>query len=161
MSKHLMDVEINALEHDENGDRLIVKRTVQVKVDDDYQIDGVSMPTPNYVKVTAETMSESKRLPGNGLLVSEYIGTANNVTWRYSKINGAEYKLLKDACVGNTIKNKDIFHSVKTLDPYDLEIKNLTLYCNSSFGHEPYMNKDGLFIYRDVVIELVDRAGEV
>ena len=81
MAKHLVDVEINAFEYDANKNRSLVKRTVQVEVDDDYQIDGVSMPTPSYVTVEVNPMTkDAKRLPGNGEMVADYLGTAFDVT---------------------------------------------------------------------------------
>ena len=163
MAKHLVDVELNVLEYDADRNRSIVKRTMQVEVDDDFQIDGVSMPTPNFVEVSSERMSESKRLPGNGEMKSKYLGTAFNVTWKYSLINQGEFKLLNDAYIKATTDNKNMFHNIKTLNlsSGDVESIELTIYTEGSFKATPYMNKNGLLYYRDVVLNMTDKAGEV
>jgi hypothetical protein len=162
MAKHLVDVEINAFEYDANKNRTIVKRTVQVEVDDDFQIDGISMPTPSYAFVSVNPMTkDAKRLPGNGEMVAPYFGTAFNVTWEYKLLNAAQYKLIYDAYVKSTIEKKDMFHKIKTIDMNTGEHRELTIYTESSFGVKPYMMKDGISYFRDITLSMVDKAGEV
>ena len=54
-----------------------------------------------------------------------------------------------------------MFHRIKTIDTNINEIREMTIYCQAKFGLKPYMMKDGLSIFRDVVIQLTDKAGEV
>lgn len=154
--------DVKVFEYDASGNRSIVNKTFTVEVDDDFQIDGVSMPTPDKVKVDVNGMTvDAKRLPGNGEMIAPYLGTAFNVTWEYKWLNAAEYKLLYDAYVKINHINKDIFHTIKTIDMNEGDIKEFTQYTEASFGNAPYIIRKGVRYFKDVILNMTDKAGEV
>lgn len=147
---------------DADGNRLISSGTFQVQVDDDFQIDGVSMPTPHDARVSVNIMTQdAKRLPGNGEMIAPYAGTAFNITWKYKMLNAAQYKLLYDALITGTVNNKNVFHTIKTVDYDSGAVIEKTIYVQATFDSPIYMIRDGIRYFRDVTLTMVDKAGEV
>ena len=86
-------------------------------IDNNFQIDGVSMPKPHKYLVNYKPMSaDAERLIGNGRLVIPYLTTVYEITWEYSKIEEEQYDLIFNQYVKNTTKNKSFYHTIKTKD---------------------------------------------
>lgn len=144
------------------------------EITDKFQIDGVNMPTPNSYSTDTQIVSteDSGRLAGNGAMQIDFLTHVFVTTWTYRYMTGDEYDLVYQNYVVSTIKNKNMYHTLKTLNSngdnsltYEIytqdEIKALLQ--KRTFKPSYYMGKyfeNGVRMYKDVTFTFVGVGGE-
>lgn len=143
-------------------------------ITDEFQIDGINMPTPNEYKTDTQIISteDSGRLAGNGAMHIEYLTHVFVTTWTYQFMTGYEYDLVYQAYIINTIKNKNMYHTVKTIDSNTGKALTYQLYTQNELQaklrkltKEPswYLGvkfENGVRMYENVTFTFVGVGGE-
>lgn len=127
----------------------------------DFMIDGIDMPKPSDWLVNPKPMSsDAERLVGSGKMVIPYLTTAWEVTWTYKYLSSADYDKLYDAYILSTIRNKSMYHTLKTKDSNSDKVMTLEIYTQSDFTAPLYRIKNGVRYYKDVKFVFVSLGGD-
>ena len=127
----------------------------------DFMIDGIDMPKPSDWLVNPKPMSsDAERLVGSGKMVIPYLTTAWEVTWTYKYLSSADYDKLYDAYILSTIRNKSMYHTLKTKDSNSDNVMTLEIYTQSDFTAPLYRIKNGIRYYKDVKFVFVSLGGD-
>lgn len=127
----------------------------------DFMIDGIDMPKPSDWLVNPKPMSsDAERLVGSGKIVIPYLTTAWEVTWTYKYLSSADYDKLYDAYILSTIRNKSMYHTLKTKDSNSDNVMTLEIYTQSDFTAPLYRIKNGVRYYKDVKFVFVSLGGD-
>ena len=127
----------------------------------DFMIDGIDMPKPSDWLVNPKPMSsDAERLVGSGKMVIPYLTTAWEVTWTYKYLSSADYDKLYDAYILSTIRNKSMYHTLKTKDSNSDKVMTLEIYTQSDFTAPLYRIKNGVRYYKDVKFTFVSLGGD-
>ena len=103
------------------------------------------MPKPSDWLVNPKPMSsDAERLVGSGKMVIPYLTTAWEVTWTYKYLSSADYDKLYDAYILSTIRNKSMYHTLKTKDSNSDNVMTLEIYTQSDFTAPLYRIKKGI-----------------
>lgn len=125
-----------------------------------FKMDGISMPDPSTYEVDPKPMSaDSHRLIETGELVAPYVSMQYTITWKYNFLDNQEYQLLYNQYVLQSIQNKSLYHTLKTLDSNTGEEKEFDIYLQSDFKAPLYFidpeTKERY--YKDVIFTFVTR----
>lgn len=127
----------------------------------DFAIDGVEMPKPSSWLVNPKPMSsDAERLIGSGKMVIPYLTTAYEVIWTYNYLKEEDYDKLYKAYILNTIKNKSMYHTLKTKDSNSDKTLELKIYTQSDFTAPLYRIKNGVRYYKDVKFTFISLGGD-
>ena len=127
----------------------------------DFMIDGKDMPKPSDWLVNPKPMSsDAERLVGSGKMVIPYLTTAYEVTWTYKYLSSKDYDKLYDAYILSTIRNKSMYHTLKTKDSNSDNVMTLEIYTQSDFTAPLYRIKNGIRYYKDVKFVFVSLGGD-
>ena len=127
----------------------------------DFMIDGIDMPKPSDWLVNPKPMSsDAERLVGSGKMVIPYLTTAWEVTWTYKYLSSEDYDKLYDAYILSTIRNKSMYHTLKTKDSNSDNVMTLNIYTQSDFTAPLYRIKKGIRYYKDVKFVFVSLGGD-
>lgn len=127
----------------------------------DFQIDGQNMPKPHTWQVNPKPISsDSQRLIGTGRAVVPYLTMVYEVVWSYKFLTSAEYDVLYDAYISSTIRNKSMYHTLKTLDSNSGESLTLDIYTQSDFQAPLYRIAGDVRYYKDVTFTFISLGGE-
>lgn len=123
-----------------------------------FKIDGVDMPRPSQWLVNPKPMSsDAERVAGTGEAVVPYLRTVYEVTWTYKYISSEEYDVLYNAYIESTIQNKQMYHTLETLDSNSDKTLTLNIYTQGDFQAPLYRIKNGVRYYKDVKFVFVSR----
>ena len=123
-----------------------------------FKIDGVEMPRPSQWLVSPKPMSsDAERVAGTGEAVVPYLRTVYEVTWTYKYISSEEYDVLYNAYIESTIQNKQMYHTLETLDSNSDKTLTLNIYTQGDFQAPLYRIKNGVRYYKDVKFVFVSR----
>lgn len=127
----------------------------------DFMIDEIDMPKPSDWLVNPKPMSsDAERLVGSGKMVIPYLTTAYEVTWTYKYLSSDDYDKLYDAYILSTIRNKNMYHTLKTKDSNSDNVMTLDIYTQSDFSAPLYRIKNGKRYYKDVKFVFVSLGGD-
>lgn len=123
-----------------------------------FKIDGVEMPRPSEWLVKPKPLSsDAERVAGTGEAVVPYLRMVYEVTWTYKYIQTQDFDKLYNAYIKATIKNKQMYHTIETLDSNSDETLSLNVYTQSDFSAPLYRIKNGIRYYKDVKLVFVSR----
>ena len=127
----------------------------------DFMIDGIDMPKPSDWLVNPKPMSSNaERLVGSGKMVIPYLTTAWEITWTYKYLSSKDYDKLYDAYILSTIRNKSMYHKLKTKDSNSNKVLTYDIYTQSDFTAPLYRIKNGVRYYKDVKFVFVSLGGD-
>lgn len=134
----------------------------KVVIDERFKIDGVSMPKPSSYQTNPKILTgDAHRLIGNGRMVVPYVTTVWETTWHYKLIDGAMYDVIYNAYITATVNNKNMYHSLTTIDSNTGNSKTYQIYTQDDFaGHLYRVKPDGTREYDDVSFVFVGVGGE-
>lgn len=141
---------------------------------EDFQIDDVNMPIPNNYNTTTQIIStdDSGRLAGNGAMQIDFLTHVFVTTWSYTFMTGDEFDIVYKNYVENTIKNKNMYHTLKTINSNTGESLTYRIYTQDEISAQlkkysknqcHYMGLqfiNGVRLYQDVVFTFVGVGGE-
>lgn len=140
----------------------------------DFQIDGINMPKPYNFNTETQIISteDSGRLAGNGAMQVDYLTYVFVTTWSYDFMTGDEYDLVYKNYIEKTIKTKNMYHTLKTINSNTCESVEYKIYTQDKTSAEldrfnkqlyNYMGLtfvNGARVYKDVTFTFVGVGGE-
>lgn len=127
----------------------------------DFMIDGIEMPKPSDWLVNVKPLSsDAERLVGNGRIVVPYLTTVYEVTWTYKYMSQEDYDKVFDAYIGSTVRNKNFYHTLTTLDSNTGGVRTIEVYTQGDFTAPLYRIKNGKRYYKDVKFVFVSLGGD-
>lgn len=144
------------------------------EISNDFQIDGVSCPIPNEFNTATQIVStdNSGRLAGNGEMKIEILTHVFVTTWKYSFMTGDEYDIIYNNYIRNTIVNKNMYHTLKTINSNTGNSLTYRIYTQDELqsplkklapSQSYYMGLhfiNGVRVYQDVTFNFVGVGGE-
>lgn len=109
-------------------------------LDDNFQIDGVTVTKPYNFETTIQIIStdDSGRLAGNGAMQIDFLTHVYVTTWTYGYMTGDEYDLIYQNYILNTIKNENMYHTLKTIDSNTRKSLTYKIYTQDQLKAELY-----------------------
>lgn len=127
----------------------------------DFMMDNKDMPRPSEWTMNPKIMtSESERLVGSGRMVIPYLTTAWEIIWTYKYLSQADYDIIYDAYILDTIRRKNMIHTLKTIDSNTGLSKTIDIYTQNDFSAPLYRIKNGVRYYKDITFTFISLGGE-
>ena len=141
---------------------------------EDFQIDDVNMPIPNKYNTSTQIIStdDSGRLAGNGAMQIDFLTHVFVTTWEYTFMTGDEFDIVYKNYIENTIKDKNMYHTLKTINSNTCKSLTYRIYTQDETSAElkkysknqcRYMGLqfvNGVRLYQNVVFTFVGVGGE-
>ena len=131
------------------------------EISNDFQIDNIPMPKPHEWAVYPNPVSQdAERLPGTGRMINPYLTMCWTIEWKYKYLSADQYDLLYDAYILSCVRNRSLYHTIRTRDSNSDSVKDFEIYTQSDFKAPLYRIKNGVRYYRDITFTFITRGGD-